>query len=218
MDKENLGSNELLAAFVAEQKYLVNLKESWLKSFDKGESYSLYEVYEDQFGFGSAESLATWQANTLHILERKPEHLSAIKYLKLCGDSTEFNEVIFSHSTMVESHYAIRRTSDSSQVALRCTSEEFLVRLQMDEMIHTVVLFLNEDRMIANTQSMPVIEMQYEIKSTNLALAISDGFSVLQIDKDIQGEIISIVLDFTESRRLTSETFKPIHTKRGIIQ
>lgn len=218
MHNENLGSNELLAVFSEEQKYILKLKESWLRAFDRGEVYNLSDVYENQYDFNSAESLASWQANTQRILERKPEHISAIKYLKLCGDSTEFNSVMFSHPTVVEGHYAIRRTNDISKVALRSTLEEFMVRIQLEDLIHTVVLFLEDGRILANTESKPIIEMQYELNSTNLALAISDGFVALQIDKDIHGELINIVLDFTGSRRLTSETFKPIYTKRGVVQ
>jgi len=218
MHNENLGSNELLAVYSEEQKYILKLKEGWLRAFDRGELYNLREVYEDQYDFNSAESLASWQANTQRILKRKPDHMSAIKYLKLCGDSTEFNSVMFSHPTVVEGHYAIRRTNDISKVALRSTPEEFMVRIQLEDLIHTNVLFLEDGRILANTESKPIIEMQYELNSTSLALAISDGFAALQIDKDIHGELINIVLDFTESRRLTAETFKPIHAKRGLVQ
>jgi hypothetical protein len=217
MYNNNLSSHELQAAYKKEQQYILELKENWLRALDRGDLYDLSEMYEDEFGFNNVESLNSWQFHTMGILREKSDHVASITYLKLRGDSTAFNSVIFSHATMNERHYTIRRSNDSATVVMRSTEDEFFLKVELPNLDHEVVLDFDAERILARTGVTPPLEIHYSFKSSGVALAISDGLAALQVDKEIHDELINLVFDFGEGRQLTPDAFKPLSHKRGYL-
>lgn len=216
MQNNYLSSQELHAAYQAEQQYILKLKEVWLRAFDRGDDYNISEIYEDEFGFNNAESLMSWQAHTFEILKSKPQHVASITYLKLRGDSSAFNSVIFSHATLNERHYEMKRTNDSVYVVIRCTADEFMLNVDLPDLNHKIVLDFEADQIVASTGALPPLHIHYSFQSGGVTLAISDGLAALQVDKEIHEELIEIVLDFAERRQLPPDAFIPLCHKQGV--
>jgi hypothetical protein len=213
MHDSNLTDEELKAAHKNELEHIFEIKERWLRAYDRGEHYKVRDEYEDTFGFTHGDEIDAWQRDVQERLKAKPDHIRSIVYL-LCVDEPSRADIVIRTKTLyTERLYLISRITIDVRVRIRHSSDEFLLELKIHDVKHTFRFNSSSKTAQIQTENFPPQKVHCELEEYGLFELIFQGIYDLGIDKKIQPQLLLIYQDYVDEMKISQRAFQKTSTK-----